>query len=84
MATIPLTRDPVAPRISIDQQIAEVERELLLRRKVYPDQVKAGKLRQGEADLCLNRMQAVLGTLRYMREHRETILTAVAAKKGAA
>lgn len=81
---VPLTRDPQPPRISIDQQIAEVERELVLRRNVYPDFVRSGKLRQGEADLSMNRMQAVLVTLRYMREHRDTILAAVAAKKGAA
>lgn len=81
---LPLTRDPQPPRISIDQQVAEVQREIALRRKVYPDLVRAGKLRQGEADLCLNRMEAVLNTLTYMREHRETILAAVAAKKGAA
>ena len=45
-------------------QIAEVERELAMRRNVYPRFVSSGKMRKGEADEHTRRMQAVLETLR--------------------
>lgn len=78
---IPMTRDPAAPRFTIDHQIAEVKRELALRSQVYPNLVRNGKMKQAEADLCTGRMQAVLTTLEYMRENRHVIVAAVAASR---
>lgn len=60
-------------KISIDQQIEEVEREIKLREGVYPRQVTSGKMRQSVADFHIERMTAVLRTLQWLRENEEKI-----------
>lgn len=52
---------------SIEAQIAEVEREIVMRERVYPHQVRSGKMRQSEADLHIDRMRDVLATLRAIK-----------------
>lgn len=71
-------------KTSIEQQITEVNRELALRRNVYASRVAGGKMRQAEADLCMARMEAVLATLVFCRDHAETIRAAHAASAGSA
>lgn len=51
------------PEVSIDEQVACVQREIGFREKLYPRWVKDGKLTQGNADLELARMRAVLATV---------------------
>lgn len=63
-------------KISIEQQISEVQRELALRRNVYPGLVVRGKMRQGEADEHTARLEAVLTTLMWLRDNRAWILAA--------
>lgn len=72
------------PKISIAGQIAEVTRELALRRNVYAERVRAGKMRQAEADLCMERMQAVLATLMFCQANEADIRAFIAAKGKAA
>jgi len=55
---------------SIGAQIAEVEREIALRRHVYPGQVARGKMRQAEADIHISRMEDVLQSLRQLQLER--------------
>lgn len=55
---------------SIQQQIEEVEREIELRRKVYPSLVRTHQMRQSVADYHIGRMQAVKRTLEFDRDHR--------------
>jgi len=55
--------------MSLAQQIEEVERELKLRREVYPRMIAKGALRQSVADYHMQRMQAVLETLRRLQEN---------------
>ena len=81
---VPLTRDPTPQKVPIGAQISELRRELEMRARVYPKLVRDRSLRQSEADLFVSRMEAALRTLEFMAEHRETILAAVEAKKGAA
>jgi hypothetical protein len=57
--------------VTLDQQIAEVERELALRSRVYPGLVAKKKMRQSEADEHTRRMQDVLATLRSLRATAE-------------
>lgn len=57
-----------ATEISLDDQIAAVHREVKMRRRVYPNQVRLGKMTQAEADKELARMQAVLRTLEHLRQ----------------
>jgi hypothetical protein len=59
---------PDAPRsVSIDQQIACVERELGYRRHVYACRVADGKMTQAKADSEIAQMEAVLLTLRMVK-----------------
>lgn len=60
-------------KISLDQQIAEIDRELRMRDEVYPGLVARRKLRQAEADLHVARLRAVRDTLAWVRENEDTI-----------
>jgi hypothetical protein len=53
-------------KIPISQQIAEVERELYQRRKVYPRLEASGKFLQGQGDHYMARMEAVRDTLEWI------------------
>lgn len=70
-------------KVPIAGQIAEINREIALRKGVYPRQVASGKMRQGEADLCMRRIEAVLATLMFCQEHEADIRAYVAAKREA-
>jgi hypothetical protein len=52
-----------AAPVPLALQIACVKRELALRKNVYARRVADHKMRQGEADLELSHMAAVLDTL---------------------
>lgn len=66
-------------KIPLEQQIAEVGRELGLRRNVYPGMVARGKMRQGEADEHLARLDAAYSTLVWLRDNRAWVLAATPA-----
>lgn len=68
-------------KISLQHQIKEVEREIALRKSVYPGFVARKKMRQGEADEHLERMQAVLVTLQWLGENEVAIKELLAAAK---
>lgn len=59
---------------SIYHQIAEVRRELAMRQNVYPKLISRGKLKLGESQLCTMRMEAVLVSLEFLRDNRDTII----------
>jgi hypothetical protein len=63
----------MSDRCTIDAQISEVEYELAQRRVVYPRLAAKSGYRRGELDLHESRMRAVLGTLRWLKDHREQI-----------
>lgn len=63
----------MSDKIPLDQQIAELKRELALRANVYPGFVARGKMRQGEADLHIARMTAALHTLMWLQENETKI-----------
>lgn len=52
---------------TLEEQIAEVEREIEMRRRVYPLRVSEKKMGQRRADLQLERMESVLKTLRTVK-----------------
>ncbi|MBP0439458.1 hypothetical protein [Tianweitania sediminis] len=68
-------------KIPLVGQIAEVRRELALRRSVYPGLISRGKMREAEAELCTKRMEAVLATLHWCQENETDIRAYVAAKR---
>lgn len=54
--------------ITIQDQIACIERELRQRARAYPRWVEAGRMTQAKADLETARMAAVLETLRGIEQ----------------
>lgn len=58
---------------TIDEQIAEVGREIGLRKNVYPGFVARGKLDQSEADEHMARMEAVLRTLKWVKANADDL-----------
>lgn len=60
-------------KVSIGQQIDEVERELGQRRSVYPRLVSSGKLRSSIAEYQIKRMEAVLESLRWLADNEAQI-----------
>lgn len=54
--------------VSMTAQIKCVEREIAMRKRVYPRFVKNGKMTQQEADAELAAMEAVLKTLNEKSE----------------
>lgn len=68
-------------KISINQQIEEVERELAMRAKVYPNMVSRRKLRQSEADFYIQRLQAAKASLEWLRDNREDCVAFITAKR---
>lgn len=58
------------PVVSLEEQIACVEREIRFRKHVYPRWVEAKKLLPAKASLELDRMQAVLSTLQALQTTR--------------
>jgi hypothetical protein len=54
--------------VSLDEQIASVEREVRLRERVYPRWVSLGKLNRSAAEHELDCMVAVLKTLQDKKD----------------
>jgi hypothetical protein len=61
--------------ITLDEQIAEAQRELALRRKCYPQWIKSGKLDMTTAPYQLQAMEAIVKTLERLEvEQRQLSL----------
>lgn len=71
----------MAAKVSIAGQIAEIHREIAMRRNVYPRMVADRKIRQAEADLCMQRIEAVLATLLFVQEHEAGFRAYIAEKR---
>ena len=50
--------------IGLPDQIKAVEREIVMRRRVYPRWVSGGRMSQAKADAEIAAMEAVLATLK--------------------
>jgi uncharacterized Zn finger protein (UPF0148 family) len=57
-----------APGVTLERQVAEVRRELGMRRRKYPEWVAAARMTQAQADERLQAMEAVLATLEDLRK----------------
>ena len=60
-------------KISLRQQIEEIDRELEQRSRVYPRLVSSGGMRQSIADYQVARLQAARDTLAWLFEHEALI-----------
>lgn len=61
-------------KVTLDEQLAELGRELALRRNVYPMFVAKGRMEQSEADLHMMRLEAAIKTLTWLKENRAAIV----------
>jgi hypothetical protein len=59
--------------IDLKQQIDEVQRELALRKNVYPGFVASGKMTESNAEMHCERLRAVLATLQWLQAHADVI-----------
>jgi hypothetical protein len=57
-------------QITIDEQIAEVKREIAMRNKVYPKWTEAGSLSKAKADFQILVMEAVLISLQEIAKQK--------------
>lgn len=67
----------ISPRkddVTLAQQIACVEREILLREKVYPKFVATGRMAEVKARMEIESMTAVRATLIQFREFAERMM----------
>jgi hypothetical protein len=67
--------------VSLAQQIEEVELELEFRREVYPRLVEARKKKKSTAEYQMQRLDAVLATLRTLKKYEEPVRAAIEAEK---
>lgn len=58
---------------SLATQIAEVEREIAMRRKVYDREVQARRMKEGEAGYKIGVMEAALASLKWLRQRERLI-----------
>lgn len=72
----------MATKISLVGQIAEIDREIRMRERVYPEQVRGGKLKREEAEMLMQRIHAVRSTLVFCQQHEADIRDYIASKKG--
>lgn len=68
-------------KVSLIGQIAEVDREISMRQRVYPEQIRRGKMRQAEADLLISRIQAVRASLVFLKANEDDIRRLVAERR---
>jgi hypothetical protein len=65
--------------MTLAEQVSEVEREIALRKNVYPGFVARKNMKQADADLHLERMIAVLRTLRWLQTNEDEVRAAIIA-----
>jgi hypothetical protein len=74
----------MAYKISLIGQISEVQREIEMRRSVYQRRVADRKMKQAEAELLIERMEAVLATLLFVQEHEQDFRAYMQSRKAVA
>lgn len=68
-------------KISLIGQIAEIDREINMRERVYPREVDSGKMKQGEAEMLMQRIHAIRETLLFIQKHETEIRAFIAQRK---
>lgn len=74
----------MAGKISIIGQIAEIDREIQMRERVYPEQVRTNKMKPEAADMLMDRIRAIRATLVFCKDNEADIRAFVAARKAGA
>ena len=85
-AGTPTTSTPAPPssgsapspgRFPLAMQAAEAAREVVMRQRVYPSRVAAGKMTQEECDHQIALMKAIATTLKLFAEHEDVVRAAL-------
>lgn len=63
----------MAGKISIIGQIAEIDREIAEREKLYPRLVREGRMKEEHRVMLMDRIFAIRATLMFCREHEASI-----------
>lgn len=63
-------------KVTLDEQIAEVEYELRQRHRVYERQIASGKMTRRNADAHMLALYAVYDSLVWLRDNRAAVLDA--------
>lgn len=71
-------------KVSLAQQIDEINRELEQRRQVYPRLIKTRALRESIATFQVARLEAARATLLWLQQHEAEIKTIMAERRAAA
>lgn len=71
----------MAGKISIIGQIAEIDREIAMREKVYPRDIQSGRMKREQAEMLMERIFAIRATLVFCKENEADIRAYIAAKK---
>lgn len=74
----------MAGKISIIGQIAEIDREIQMRQRVYPDQVRTGRMKPEEETMLMDRIRAIRATLVFCKDNEADIRAFIAARKAGA
>lgn len=56
-------RNAASERFGVRELIEEAQREAFMRRRVYPNQVRAGRMKQEDADRRIDLMEAIVTRL---------------------
>jgi len=59
----PAQQNSVSGRFGVRELIEEAQREAFIRRRVYPNQVRAGRMSQKDADRRIDMMEAIVTRL---------------------
>ena len=59
----PAAQNLASGRFSVRELIEEAQREAFMRRRVYPNQVRAGRMSQEDADRRIDLMEAIVTRL---------------------
>ncbi len=73
----------MAGKISIIGQIAEIDREIGEREKLYPRMVREGRMREEQRVMLMDRIFAIRATLMFCRENEAEIRAWMAERKAA-
>lgn len=71
----------MAGKISIVGQIAEIDREIAERQKLYPRLVNDGRMKEEQRVMLMDRIYAIRATLMFCRENENDIRAWMAEKK---
>ncbi len=74
----------MAGKISIIGQLAEIDREIQIRERVYAEQIRTGKMKTEAAAMLMDRIHAIRATLVFCKENEADIRAFVAARKAGA